>query len=137
MQQAGFTTREIAARENQLRQKSLTTTRQNLKEHFILDRVATDENIDVSREELENEIFMMAWQSGENPRRLRSRMIKNGLIENLHAQIRERKAVDVVLDNAQFTDVAMKPPFDVSIEPVDRSVCPSIKDVSAKEAEAE
>lgn len=137
MQQAGFTTREIAARENQLRQKSLTTTRQNLKEHFILDRVATDENIDVSREELENEIFMMAWQSGENPRRLRSRMIKNGLIENLHAQIRERKAVDVILDNAQFKDIPMKPPFDVSIEPVDRSVCPSIRDVSAKEAEAE
>jgi len=137
MQQAGFTTREIAARENQLRQKSLTTTRQNLKEHFILDRVAGDETIEVSREELENEIFMMAWQSGENPRRLRSRMIKNGMIENLHAQIRERKAVDVILDNAEFKDIPMKPPFDVSIEPVDRSVCPSIRDVSAKEADEE
>ncbi|AMV16320.1 trigger factor [Planctomyces sp. SH-PL14] len=137
MQQAGFTTREIAARENQLRQKSLTTTRQNLKEHFILDRVATEENIDVSREELENEIFMMAWQSGENPRRLRSRMIKTGLIENLHAQIRERKAVDVVLDNAEFKDIAMKSPVDTSVEAVDRAVLRSIKDVSAKEADEE
>ena len=137
MQQAGFTTREIAARENQLRQKSLTTTRQNLKEHFILDRVAAEENIEVSREELENEIFMMAWQSVENPRRLRSRMIKNGLIENLHAQIRERKAVDVILENAEFKDIPMKPPFDTTIEPVDRTVCPSIKDVSTSAEEAD
>lgn len=135
MQQAGFTTREIATRENQLRQKSLTTTRQNLKEHFILDRIAVEENIDVSREELENEIFMMAWQSGENPRRLRARMMKNGLIENLHAQIRERKAVDVVLDNAEFKDIPMKPPVDVTVEPVDQAVLRSIRDVSAKEAD--
>jgi trigger factor len=137
MQQAGFTTREIAARENQLRQNSLTTTRQNLQEHFVLDRIAEEEKIEVSREELEKEIYLMAWQSGENPRRLRARMMKTGLIENLHAQIRERKAVDVILDNAEFKDIAMKPPVDPAVEPVEKTVCASIKDVSAKDAAEE
>ncbi len=123
LQQAGFTEREILARENDLRQNSLSMTRQNLQEHFVLDRIAEEEDIEVSEEDLDMEIFTMAMQRGENPRRVRARMIKNGTIENLEAQIRERKAVDVILDSAEFTDVEMPPTVANNIEALNRSVC--------------
>lgn len=123
MQQAGFTTREALARENDLRQRSLSMTRQNLKEHFVLDRIAEEEAIEVSIEDIEMEITMMALQRGENPRRVRARLQKSGMIENLEAQVRERKAVDVILEHAQFTDVPMPPPTQTEVEAINRSVC--------------
>lgn len=123
MQQAGFTSDQILARENDLRRQSLTMTRRNLKEHFILDRVATEEKIEVSELEIEQEIAAMAFQRGESPRRVRARLIKSGVIENLYAQIRERKAVDFILESAQFNDTPYSLPQDHSKAAIDRSLC--------------
>lgn len=123
LQQAGFTSKEILVRENDLRQRSLSMTRQNLKQHFVLDRIAEEKGIEVTSEDLEMEIFSMAMQRGENPRRVRARMVKNGSIENLEAQIRERMAVDVILDSAEYKDVEMPPTVSNEIEALNRSVC--------------
>ena len=123
MRQAGFTPREIQARENDLRQRSITMTRQNLKQHFILDRIADEEDIDVTPADVDTEIAIMSMQAGENPRRVRARLHKSGMIENLEAQIRERKAVDVILEHAKFEDVEMDPPTDREIEAVAFSIC--------------
>lgn len=124
MQQAGFTAADIRARENQLRQNAISTTRQALKEHFVLDRIATEEEIEVGRQDLEQEIMLMAIQQGESPRRLRSRLQKTGLIENLEAQLRERKAIDFILSKAEFVDVPAKAEEPVDrVEAVPQSVC--------------
>lgn len=139
MQQAGFTSREILARENDLRQRSLSMTEQNLKEHFVLDRIAEEEGIEVTEDDLNYEITMMAIQRGENPRRVRARMVKSGMIENLQAQVRERKAVDVILDHAKFTDVEMPPATDTEVEALNRSICRSVSsaDTASLNEEAE
>ncbi len=134
MQQAGFTTREIQARENQLRQNAVSSTRQALKEHFILDKIAEKESIEVVPSDIETEIRWMAAQRGESPRRVRARLEKTGMIENLEAQIRERKAVDIILERAKYKDVPMELSLDEQIEPVPYSVCHT---VVATEAAAE
>lgn len=123
MQQAGFTSKEILIRENDLRQRSLSMTQQNLKQHFVLDRIAEEKELDVTDDDIEMEIFSMAMQRGENPRRVRARMVKNGSIENLEAQIRERKAVDLILESAEFVNVEMPPTVSNNVEAVNRSVC--------------
>jgi trigger factor len=124
MQQAGFTTQQILARENELRQQSISSTRQALKEHFVLDRIATQEKIEVSPIDIESEINMMAVQRGESPRRVRARLTKTGVIENLEAQIRERKAVDFILKSAQFEDVpAPKSAPSDDVQALSLSVC--------------
>jgi trigger factor len=123
MQQSGFTTREIQARENKLRQNAVTSTRQALKEHFILDKIAEKESIEVLPSDIETEIRWMASQRGESPRRVRARLEKSGVIENLEAQIRERKAVDIILERAKYKDVPMELSLDERIEPVSYSVC--------------
>jgi len=136
MQQAGFTSKEILARENELRQRSLSTTRKNLKEHFVLDRLADEENLEVTATDLNAEIGLMALQRGENPRRVRARLVKSGMIENLEAQIRERKAVDVILEHAEFEDVPLAAGASADVEALNRSVCGnSAQDVDADEHE--
>ncbi|HEY0980712.1 MULTISPECIES: trigger factor [unclassified Schlesneria] len=123
MEQAGFTTQQIMARENQLRQNAVTSTRQALKEHFVLDKIAETEKIEVTPADLETEIQLMAIQRGETARRVRSRLVKTGVIENLEAQIRERKAVDVLLKSAVYEDVAVPPSNDDDIQALSISVC--------------
>ena len=136
MQQAGFTPAQIRARENEMQQQAVSETRQALKEHFVLDKIATEENIEVTPSDLESEIMQMAWSRGENPRRVRARLQKSGMIENLEAQIRERKAVDVILDKAEFTDVDLPRNEQAdNVEAVRFALCQQVTEASPDEEE--
>jgi trigger factor len=123
MQQAGFTDEQIRARQNELLQQQISMTRQALKEHFVLDKIATQEKIEVTPHDKDVEIAYMAMQRGESPRKVRARLEKTGLIENLEAQILERKAVDVVLEKAIFEDVPGESGTKADVEAVELSVC--------------
>ncbi len=109
MSQGGFTREQIMARENKIRQDALATTTQALKEHFVLDKIATVEEIECLESDIDREMLMMSFQSGEPLRRIRARLAKSGMIENLKAQLRERKAVDFILQRATFVDVPREP----------------------------
>jgi trigger factor len=123
MQQAGYTEQQILARENELRQNQVSITRQAMKEHFILDKIATQEGITVEEHDIETELLYMAMSRGENVRRLRARLEKSGVIENLEAQIRERKAVDFILSKVVFEDVPMEKTDLVNVEAVEVEIC--------------
>ena len=123
MRQAGFTDAEIRSRENELKQNAVSATRQALKEHFILDRVAEEQDIEPTPSEIDREITLMAVQQGEPVRRVRSRLAKSGMIENLAAQLRERKAVDHLLEQAEYVDVPAKKRDAGRVEAVNQSVC--------------
>ncbi|HEY2253620.1 MAG TPA: trigger factor [Planctomycetaceae bacterium] len=123
MQQAGFTDEQIRARQNELLQNQISETRQALKEHFVLDKIATQEKLEVTPQDKEIEISYMAMQRGESPRRVRARLEKMGLLENLEAQILERKAVDVVLQKAVFEDIPGEAGRQDDVEALELSVC--------------
>lgn len=104
LRRAGFGEAEIRARENQLRQNSAAATAKSLKEHFILERIAEDEDVEAEEGDFEKEIFLMAMQSGESPRRVRAQIEKRGLMDVLQNQIIERKVLELVEEAAKFTD---------------------------------
>ncbi|MCH2200367.1 MAG: trigger factor [Fuerstiella sp.] len=126
MSQAGFTREQIMARENEIRQNAIENTRQALKEHFVLDRIATAENIECEDSDIDNELMMMAFQSGESLRRVRARLIKSGMMENLEAQLRERKAVDLVTEKVSFTDIPRKPFAENDVATAAIAICGNI-----------
>lgn len=109
LRRAGFSEAEIRARENQLQQNSAASTAQGLKEHFILERIAEDENVEAEEGDFEKEIFLMAMQSGESPRRVRAQIEKRGLMDVLQNQILERKVLEVVQAQAKFKDEPYEP----------------------------
>ncbi len=108
LRRAGFSEGEIRAQQNLLRQNSAASTAKALKEHFILERIAEEEKIDVEEGDYEREIFLIAMQSGESPRRVRAQLEKRGLMDVLRNQIIERKVLELVQSEAQFKDVAYK-----------------------------
>ncbi len=109
LRRAGFSEAEIRARENQLRQNSGASTAKGLKEHFILERIAEDESVEAEEGDFEKEIFLMAMQSGESPRRVRAQIEKRGLMDVLQNQILERKVLELVQDQAKFNDQPYEP----------------------------
>jgi len=106
LRRAGFNDDEIRAHENELRQNSMASTAQALKEHFILERIAEEEEIDVEEEDYAGEIALIASQSGESPRRVRARIEKSGQMDVLRNQIIERKVIEMILEHAKFKEVA-------------------------------
>ena len=114
LRRAGFSEAEIRTRENQLRQNSAESTARGLKEHFILERIAEEENIEAEDGDFEKEIYLIAMQSGESPRRVRAQIEKRGLMDVLQNQIIERKVLQCVQDHARFKDQPYEPePLDV------------------------
>jgi len=61
--------------------------------------------LEASPDDIELEITLMAAQSGETPRRVRARLEKDGLLESFATEILERKALDKILDYAEYEDV--------------------------------
>jgi trigger factor len=110
LRRSGFSEAEIRARENLLKQNSKASTATALKEHFILERIAEEENIDVDDGDYEKEIFLIAMQSGESPRRVRAQLEKRGLMDVLRNQIIERKVLEAVQKEAKFKDEKYEPP---------------------------
>lgn len=110
LRRSGFSEAEIRARENALRQNSTESTAASLKEHFILERIAEDENLDVEDGDYDREIFLMSMQSGESPRRVRAQLEKRGLMDVLRNQIIERKVMELVQAEAKFNDTKYEAP---------------------------
>ncbi len=105
LRRSGFGEQEIRAHQNDLRQNVLSNTARSLKEHFILERIAEDEKVEDSPADYENEIRLIAAQSGESVRRVRAQLEKRDLMDILRNQIIERKTIDLILKEAKFTDV--------------------------------
>jgi trigger factor len=105
LQRSGFGDEEIRAHENALRQNSRVSTARALKEHFILERIAEEQEIEVDEAEYETEIALIARQTNDSPRRIRARLEKSGSWDVLRNQIVERKVIDVILENAVFDKV--------------------------------
>ena len=109
LRRAGFSEAEIRARQNELRQNSAASTAKALKEHFILERIAEEEKVEAEEGDFEQEIFLMALQSGESPRRVRAQIEKRGLMDVLQNQIVERKVLERVQAEAKFKDLPYEP----------------------------
>ena len=108
LRRSGFSDEQIQAQENQLRQNVLATTARLLKEHFILERIAEEEKISDDQADYDEEINLIALQSGESPRRVRAHLEQRDLMDVLRNQIIERKVIDLVLSNAKFEDVSFQ-----------------------------
>jgi trigger factor len=105
LRRSGFGEEEILAHENELRQNSRQHTARALKEHFILERIAENQEVEDEAEDYDTEIKLIAEQSGESPRRIRAQLEKAGSMDALRNQIIERKVIELILAEATFEEV--------------------------------
>jgi len=107
MREAGMGEEEINARRRLLERDVLNSTAASLKEHFVLQKLAEVEKIEVDDDEINDEIDDIAEQTGESPRKVRAQLEREDMVDTLAAQIIERKALDLILEHAQYEDVPL------------------------------
>jgi trigger factor len=104
MRNSGMSDDQIRGRQRLLEQDVLRSTASALKEHFVLQKVAEVEKIEIEDRDIDAEIERLADQSNESPRKVRARMEKEDLMEALATDLLERKALDLILAEATFED---------------------------------
>lgn len=109
MKNSGMSDQQIAGRRRILEQDVLRSTASALKEHFVLQKVAEQEKLEIEDEDIDAEIDRLADQSGESARRVRARMEKDELMEALATDLLERKALDLILASATYEDYELTP----------------------------
>jgi len=109
LQRSGFSVDEIRAHENELRRNSMANTARALKEHFILERIAEEESIEADEDDYNREVALIAYNQGDSPRRVRTRLEKRGQMDALRNQVIERKVIEMITEEANFQEVEYKP----------------------------
>jgi trigger factor len=89
-----------------LRKRQQERAKDDVKAELIIDRIATEEKIDVTEEELQQELAHMASHSGESAEAIRARLTKQGALDRMKAKLRSDKTVDWLAQNARVKTVA-------------------------------
>lgn len=104
LRRSGFPEDEVRRAVNINRHNAQAMTEQALREHFILEQIAEDLQIDAEPADYDAEIELIAMQSDDSPRRVRARLEKSGQMDALRNQIIERKVLDRIVAEANVTD---------------------------------
>lgn len=131
MRAGGMSDEDIQGRLRLLQQDSLRSTELALKEHFVLQKIAETEKIEVSDDDIEDEIERISIETDESPRRVRARLEKEDMLEALAIEMIERKVLDLILQNAEYEDydLVKKENFIATVE--EQAVPGEMKDPSA------
>jgi len=89
-----------------LRRRQEERARDDVKAELVVDRIATEEKIDVTEEELQHELEHMASHGGESAEAIRARLTKQGALDRMKAKLRSDKTVDWLAQNARVKTVA-------------------------------
>ena len=89
-----------------LRSRQEERARDDVKAELVVDRIATEEQIDVTEEELQHELEHVASHGGESAEAIRARLTKQGALDRMKAKLRSDKTVDWLAQNARVKTVA-------------------------------
>jgi len=89
-----------------LRRRQEERARDDVKAELVVDRIATEEKIDVTEEELQSELEHMSSHGGESAEAIRARLTKQGALDRIKAKLRSDKTVDWLAQNARVKTVA-------------------------------
>ncbi|RIK64190.1 MAG: trigger factor [Planctomycetota bacterium] len=107
LQRQGVPISEIAKHADELRTIAQEETTTELKLHFVLEEIAEKLEIEVSEEEINAAIMMMAQAYNRRFDRMRDDLARNNGLEMLYLQIRDEKCIDKILEKAKVTDAEM------------------------------
>ena len=79
---------------NRLRVGQREQALQEVKASLLLDKIAEEEKIEVSDEEINREIDALATQSKQTPEAIRARLTRDGALDRIRNRIRSEKTLD-------------------------------------------
>ena len=136
MQSSGFPEEEIRRQINRIQQNLLGSTERALREHFILERIAEENELEATSEDVEREILIIAMQQETSPRRVRARLEKQGDMDALRNQIVERKAIELITSEADIKEVPLEDDSSDNSFPVSHAISGQLPGSEVVEEEA-
>jgi trigger factor len=124
MRSEGLSESEISGRMRLLQQDIFYNTAIALKEHFVLQKIAEVEKIDIDDDDIDAEIERIAEQQGDSPRRVRARLEKEDMMEALAAELIENKTLDIILESAEYQDEPLRKDDQASVATVEEQAVP-------------
>ncbi len=85
-----------------LRQRHQEPAVKDVRAELLLDRIAMEEKIDTTEEELAREIEHMAGHTGETPEALRARLTKQAALDRMKSKLRSDKTLDWLYQNSRI-----------------------------------
>ena len=119
MRRSGFSDQEIRERENRIRSNILERTEVMLREHFILERIAEEENVEETEADYTMEIARIAAQQNDSPRRVRARLERSGQMDSLRNMIIEGKVIEMITEAATFKSKTYEQDKQSTVEAID------------------
>src|SRR5712664_1501850 len=104
--QQGVDPRQVNIDWASLRHRQEDRAKDDVKAELVIDRIASEEKIEVTEEELDHEIEHMAGHSGESTEAFRARLTKQGALDRMKAKLRSDKTIDWLAQNASVKTVA-------------------------------
>jgi len=96
---------EIEQQMGQLRASSEDQAKEQLKQFFIMAKVADKFEVEVTEEEINGHIAQVAAYRGKRPEKMREELLKDGSLAQFSMQVREDKCIDKILEKATITEV--------------------------------
>jgi trigger factor len=89
-----------------LRKRQEDRAKDDVKAELVVDRIASEEKIEATDQELEHELEHMATHSGQSAEALRASLTKQGTLDRMRAKLRSDKTLDWLAQNAKVKTVA-------------------------------
>jgi trigger factor len=86
------------------REELKAQAQEDVRATMLMDHIAEAENLMVSNEEIEAEIELMAQMSRQSKEQIRAALTKAGGERSIAQRLRNRKALDLLVENAKITD---------------------------------
>ena len=101
----GVTREKIEENLTQMQAEAAEQAKNDLKLSFILGKVATDMGLTVDEGEVNARVAAMARQNNRRPERMRQELAADGTLSLVEDSLKEEKAIDKLLEQAEITDV--------------------------------
>lgn len=102
----GLSPEEVEDRLAEVRAQSMDIAKRRLKLFFLLHRLAEHYEIQVSEQEINGRIAMIASQRGMRPEQLRQQLMQAGRINEVAMMVRDHKTADRVVQECTVIDIS-------------------------------
>jgi trigger factor len=89
-----------------LRRRQQERAADDVKAELIVDRIASAESIDVTEQEVDQELQHLAGHGGESAEAIRARLTKQGALDRMKAKLRSDKTLDWLAQNSRIKTIA-------------------------------
>ncbi len=104
MTKQGMPLEEIEKQKPEMEKRLHTHAEKQVKTFFILQELASKENISVTDKEIEDAIEQIAKQTNTSVEKVKTEWTKKGLLDRLHWQLMEVKVMDMLIKEAKITE---------------------------------